>query len=404
MNSKASFYKNSGFLIITQVLIIGVPFLYYPYLINSFSASLYGEVLYAQIVISLFSVVIDFGFFITGTKSISENIEKKVIRCKVFSTIILLKLVVFSLLTVLILSIWLYLPYTPYVNYIAILIIFLLGDSISPNWLYNAYEKNYYFSLATLIQKMLVLLYVLFCIDNNSSISSFVFFISSAHFISNAIMLFIFVKLFDFKFVKPTKANITLEINSAFNIFLSKLSTILFLKGNGLVVGHFLGFRDVAIYNFSERIISIFLMPVNMINQALFPRVAKDKDYAFVYKVIALLLSISLLGYPIVVTYLPMLINLYVGSELKEAADVIVGMYILVPISIVSFFLGNCILINKDLKKQFSMSIHMGAITYFIGIGILIYFGVTIESLVFCLIISSLTTLILRILSTIRCK
>ncbi|CAH7395374.1 Membrane protein involved in the export of O-antigen, teichoic acid lipoteichoic acids [Vibrio chagasii] len=404
MSSKSSFYKNSGILIFTQMLIIGVPFLYYPYLINSFSASSYGEVLYAQIIISLFSVVIDFGFFLTGTKSISENIENKTTRCEVFSTIISLKVAIFSLLALLILSLWLYLPYTPYVNYIAILIIFLMGDSISPNWLYNAYEKNYYFSLATLFQKMLVLSYVLLFIDNNSSISSFVFFISNAHFISNAIMLFVFVRKFDFRFVKPTKASIILEVKSAFNIFLSKLSTILFLKGNGIVVGHFLGFRDVAIYNFSERIISIFLMPINMINQALFPRVAKDKDYVFVYKVIGLLLLISLLGYPIVVSYLPMLINFYVGPELKEAADVIIGMYMLVPISIVSFFLGNCILINKNLKKQFSMSIHIGAITYFVGIGILLCFSITIESLVFCLIISSLTTLTIRLLSTVRCR
>ena len=69
--------RNFGYLSAFRVVSILLPLITYPYLIRVLGSNVYGTVIYVQAIIMYFSLIINFGFNITGTKEIAENMADK---------------------------------------------------------------------------------------------------------------------------------------------------------------------------------------------------------------------------------------------------------------------------------------------------------------------------------------
>ena len=67
-------------------------------------------------------------------------------------------------------------------------------------------------------------------------------------------------------------------------IFISNLSSTIYLASNKVIVGSFLGLTEVAYYDLAEKIINIAKLPQVILTSALFPKIGKEKNSAFVLK------------------------------------------------------------------------------------------------------------------------
>jgi PST family polysaccharide transporter len=128
------------------------------------------------------------------------------------------------------------------------------------------------------------------------------------------------------------------------------------MKMNTYLIGFKYGLPSVAIYDLSEKIIGIILMPLNMLIQAIYPQVSKDKDIKYIWKLMLVLLPISLLVTIVLSFVMESVIVWYAGEKLIDAYYVFRILILLLPISVLNYFIGNLILIPIELIKEYNMS------------------------------------------------
>lgn len=63
--------KNTGYLSIIEVIRMAMPFIALPYVLKTIGASNYGLAVFAQTIISYFSIFINFGLDVSAVKDVS---------------------------------------------------------------------------------------------------------------------------------------------------------------------------------------------------------------------------------------------------------------------------------------------------------------------------------------------
>ena len=89
--------KNTGYLSIIEVIRMAMPFIALPYVLKTIGASNYGLAVFAQTIISYFSIFINFGLDVSAVKDVSINRNDHKTLNAIVSSVLLIKLVLFCL-------------------------------------------------------------------------------------------------------------------------------------------------------------------------------------------------------------------------------------------------------------------------------------------------------------------
>ncbi|PQB07828.1 hypothetical protein BST83_12190 [Polaribacter filamentus] len=103
LHKNKNLIKNFSFLSILQVsqMLIGV--VIFPYLIKVLGTNNYGIVAYSQAVLGYAVLFVNYGFNITGTREIAKNKLNKDKMSRIFSTILIVKAIIFIIFLLLLL-------------------------------------------------------------------------------------------------------------------------------------------------------------------------------------------------------------------------------------------------------------------------------------------------------------
>ena len=124
-------------------------------------------------------------------------------------------------------------------------------------------------------------------------------------------------------FVKQSLKTLKLFFYDSLPLFLSSLSTQIYVKSNKVLVGSFLGMGEVAIYDLGEKITSLLTIPVGMISQATFPKISRKKNINYINKVMLItVMSISFL-YLIVFGNSSFIVEVLSGVENEPAVKIL---------------------------------------------------------------------------------
>lgn len=152
---------------VLQVFNILLPLVTYPYLIRVLGSNVYGTVIYAQALIMYFSLIINFGFNISGTKKIAENINDKVKLSEIVSSIYTIKLFLF-LISFLILLLSIY--FISSIREIWLLILFsftaTLNELFFPQWYFQGVDKMKYITLLNISARVLFTVLIFFVVKD----------------------------------------------------------------------------------------------------------------------------------------------------------------------------------------------------------------------------------------------
>ena len=66
------------------------------------------------------------------------------------------------------------------------------------------------------------------------------------------------------------------------SLFVSILSTQIYVNVNKLVIGSFLGMSEVSIYDMAEKVSLLIKLPASMMGQAVFPKISRERNVCFV--------------------------------------------------------------------------------------------------------------------------
>ncbi|MBP3140680.1 oligosaccharide flippase family protein [Aliivibrio fischeri] len=370
-SEKIKILKNFNYLIIIQVATLLVPFIFYPYVIKLFGASKYGELIFIQLLFSYVSIIIDFGFNLSGPKYVSKN-QKNIYKLSRYtSSVLLFKILVFLVSGIILFVSYIFSSDIIQYDVVIILLVYLslIHYVFNMQWLYQGMEQIKIFAIINLISKMLLLLFIFSMVKSTDDFLEFVIVITIIPIVNSIFGYTYAINRFNLKNMFPNWKIVKNIVADSNVYFISRLSSIFILKTTPVLIGFTLGTKFVAYYDLAEKIINVLLIPLHMLNQVIYPYVVRTRNYNVVKKVILFSFPISGMISFVIFIFSSDIITEFAGVNMLPSVSLLSIFLFLLPINSISYFLGNCILIPKGKKNEFKNSVLYGLV------GFLLYFS-----------------------------
>jgi len=273
-----------------------IPFVIYTHIIKIIGVSYFGLLMFAQSLMSIFQIILDFGFNVVATREISIYRDNFLKRNEIITSVILLKvlLVIFSFLIFCIL----YLIYIK-INHNFFVFLFTLISVIINNfipiWFFQGVEKIAKISFLNFISKLIYLILVFHLINNKSDYILIPILNSLSLLLVLFLSWFFIKKEFNFYFIF-NKSIFYYIFKSSIYIFISNIFVSLYNTSNSLILGIFTNDFYVGIYASMEKIILAIKSLYVPIFNGLFPWLSRVNEVQMNYIIKKLFVIMLLLG------------------------------------------------------------------------------------------------------------
>ena len=318
---------NFSYLSILQVFTILFPLLTYPYLLRIIGLDLYGVIVFAQTIIAYVSLVINFGFNMSGAKNVAVYKGNKERLSRIVSSTYLCK----------------------FILWLICLIVYFSVISIVPffkdhYWVYalQGIEKMKYIAIVNLSARLLFVVAIFLFIHNQEDYLLVPLLNGIGTILAGSLSLYIVLGKEKIRLSIISIRDLKLAYKESLPLFVSGLSTQIYVNINKLVIGSILGMSEVSIYDMADKVIQCLKLPISMMVQAVFPRIARERNIRFVNRVMFLVAGAALLAYICVCLCSDWIVYLFIGQYMEETSVIIrlLGISVIL-VSVNSFMGGN---------------------------------------------------------------
>lgn len=377
--------KNISYLGIIQIANFILPLVAIPHIISKVGLANYGLISLSQAIAFYLNILVEYGFNFSATKDVSVNRDSINKVNKIFTSVIVLKIVFFIITFFLYAAIIYFIPKLKEEFNLFISGYFIVfGLAIFPIWLFQGLEKLKYITIANVIGKLFMVLSIYTLVKKQSDYT-FVMYIYSAGYIVIGFLSLFFALKYNVKFVKVSLGDLKSQLFRGYDIFISSLGISLYRNINILIVSYFTSNESVGIYSLSEKLVKSVQTLINPVTQAIFPNASmkinsstKEIGKEYVEKIVSRLKRV-LIAFVILLFISSPLISYIFLREHNTLFFII--LFVLSPIIVfgsLNYTYGVIGLINFAKERLFSKAIYIGASFNFIT-GILggYYFGAT---------------------------
>ncbi|WP_141110423.1 oligosaccharide flippase family protein [Dyadobacter psychrophilus] len=338
---------NFGYLSLLQLFNLALPLLTYPYLIRVLGTEQYGMVVYSQAIVSYLVVLVNFGFNITATKDISVHRDDPKKITEIASSVYLIKGVLF-LCSCLLMSAFLAFS-AELAEYKALFYLTLwmcLYEFVFPLWYFQGTEKMKYITVLTLVSRLFFLTFIFVLIHGNDDYL-LVPAINGIGSMLSCVVSLLIIRRHGVKFQwQPfnilrgyLRRTYVMALSYGTNIFKTNFSII--------VVKHLFSLTEVVYFDLATKIINLGITFLDLISQAVFPRMSRLRDTGFLKKILAIALIASLVMVAGIQVLAPTLVYLLGGEDMDTAIDLTRLLAFNLPVYIIGALFGrNCLLVN----------------------------------------------------------
>lgn len=330
-NNNKKVIENFSYLSLIQVFNLVLPLVIYPYLIRVLGKDLYGTIVFAQTIATYFSIFINFGFNISGAKEIAVNRENLEKTSEIFSSILTIKSI-FWILSILVLIFSLFLLQVGKEEIILYIFSFLIciNDVLFPQWFFQGIEKMKYNTIINLVIKVLFIILILFFVQTKEQYLLVPLLNGIGGIVGGVISLYIVLKKEQVSFYIPKLSILKKYLKDSFPLFASDAIISVKDRFNYIFLGTFLGMDKVAIYDIGIKILTLVMIPISIINNALYPKMSIEKNKTLLKN----LMKYSLIFYFIVCIliqpFIPFIIKFFAGG--MESAILPTRILLIAPI------------------------------------------------------------------------
>lgn len=372
-NKKNGIAFNVAMLYMMNIAKLVFPLITLPYLTRVLSVECYGVVSYVKATMVYAQLVVDFGFMLSGVKSVTEarNDMEKVGR--ITGNIVLAKGMLSLAALAGIITVAFFIDilrenflYTV-LAFIPIALSVLLFD-----FLFRGLEQMHVIAIRYVIMKSISVALTLVLVKGNGDI----LWIPVLDILSSLvaiILTLIEVKKLGIKisFVESFKgSHAALKVSGVY--FISEAATTVFGAFNTILVGIFMNETDVAYWAVCLQLVSAVRAMYTPINNGIYPQMIKRKDIGIIKKVVKVFLPVVTIGCIIVMVFAKPILVIAGSSKYAAAAPV---MRCLVPVLFFSFpamLFGWPTLGAIGKAKENTKTTLAAAAVQLIGLGILI--------------------------------
>ena len=359
-----------------------LPLLTLPLLSRALKPNSFGQLMVSLALLGWIALVVEYGFSLSATKSISEfknnSFERSKIIAGVFGSQIILSFGIFILILLIFI-----IPYDVFVNRNLLIVIFLCGiaQGCIPFWYFSGIESMIKISLTFFTLKIIsTIITIIFVTSPEKAWLVLVFnlivsLMVSTYFISQI-----------FKAEKLPKINFNDSIkilNTGKQMFLFRLISSFYTSFNIPMLSLIVPSQEVAFYSGAERLMRVPLGIMDPISRVFYPKIShyfSEKSPAgeklFKY---SLILN-SLLGcfFSLVVfLFAPFFVTIILGETFSKSQEILRILSLNILFISISNILGTQWMILKNLDRAFNSIIVVGAIT---NVSLSIYLSKTLGS------------------------
>jgi PST family polysaccharide transporter len=280
-----------------------IPLIVMPFVIARIGAEGLGEIAIAQVIITFFITISDYGFNLTATREVALNKENVPLISRLFFSVLFCKLLISALLFIVLLIAVLSIPFLrPYTALYMLSFTSVIGQVVLVNWLFQAIERMKFITYITLFARIIFLLLVVFFIKTRTDNIYFIFFTGVSNIVAGLLSMVVAFRLLKLQFVVPTAAALRLEFKNGWHIMLSNLSISTYMYINVLVLRLVTNDRMVGFYSIAEKIILAARQVLSVYFQVVYPQVcqlavkSKQELYFFLKRNYLFFLVSMLLG------------------------------------------------------------------------------------------------------------
>lgn len=335
-----------------------MPFVALPYLISTVGPDKYGLVVFAQAVISYFVIIVNFGLDVSAVKNVSINRNNNEKLSEVVSSVLLIKLCLFFFSFFILLLLLLCVKQFR-ANYLLFLLSFMscLSEILFPAWFYQGIEKMKYITLIRFSSIFFYTVTVFIFIKGQSDYLLIPLLQSLGWILSGAISFFMLIRIEKISLFIPGFESVKKYFVESIPFFISRVSVVVNSNMAKTACGIFFSMHEVAAFDLAQKIAMTALIPLQMLNQAVFPHIAKTLDRLFVNKCFKFILLATCCIVVIVYLFAPIMVNILSNAELPGAVDILRVLCLFIFSGGITSYTGSPVLVSFGYAKPFNRSV-----------------------------------------------
>lgn len=363
--------QNTGYLTAVEVMRMLLPFVALPYVIRTIGGERYGTIAFAQAVISYFVIFINFGMDVSAVKDVSVHRKDKARLNRVVSSVLLLKFFLFLLAFCILLIGIAFIPYLRS-EWLLYLFVFMscFSEILFPVWFYQGIEKMKYLTLIRFTSILFYTATVFLFVRSEDDYVNVALLQSLGYVVSGAISFYVLLKVEKVRLLLPSANDLKRCFVDSIPFFMSRISVV---ANNGMakiVSGIFFNMEMVGAFDLAQKIATSALVPMQMMNQAVFPHIAKTKSISFVRKYLRIDMLLSFSAAILVFLLAPLGIELFSGNQYPAAVPLLRILAVWVFFGGITTYIGAPVLVSFGYPKPFNVSVLLSTLSL-----VLLYVG-----------------------------
>jgi len=357
---------NFVYLSILNVFNILLPLITLPYLMRTVGKANYGIYSYVYMVVQYVIIFATYGFNFSATKQISQCRDDNEKVNQIYNSVIASKLIIGIVVS----SVILLLSRIVFRDDQAPLMFLyglgmVIGDILTPLWLFQGMEKMKYMTLVNASSKILFTILVFIVIRQSDDFVLIILLNSAGYMLAGMLSIMLAHRQFGMRIGLSSVKDVKYQFKEGFAVFGSTFGMYLYRNANIIILKQFVPNDTVGVYSAAEKVIKGVQSLVTPLAQALFPHLSfrfrdrSDKDN------IEMLKKISV---PFVLVVLFLTVSVFLcapwisdvlcgGVEFRECVPI---MRILTPVILfgeINYLIGILGLVNMNRQKQFFYSV-----------------------------------------------
>lgn len=383
--------ENAIYLTILQWFNYLIPLFILPYLVRTIGTKMFGLVMFAQTVATIFTLITDFGFSITGTRALSILKKNRTMKGELFFGVMSIK---FALIILLLFFLFALTSTSDKFSQNKLIYYYsfgvTIGMTIFPSWFFHGIQNMKVITIVNAVSRTLFAGLVFMFITKPEDFLLVPLFNSASYIITGLFGLFYALKFLKIKV--PSIIFIFNLVKESFKLFLSNLSTSLYSSFNILIIGLLTNDTLTGVYASFEKIILALKNIYTPIYQAVFPWLSTQTNQKRIIKKMSrIVFLLGLFGVVVLITFSEEILILMFNDEIILSYKILFQ-----AIAPILFLAGLSMLYNYlylSATKKYDLRLKILGYTGLIGILLstilTFYFDIygVVFSVVFCEII-----------------
>ncbi len=366
-----------------QILNLLLPLITMPYIAIVLGVDNYGLIGFAQSIMAYFLLAVDYGFNITATRqvSIDRNNQQKVNR--IFTTVMLSKLVItigcfFVLLLMMLLIPKMHQQPMLYIYFFGIVV----GNAMFPVWFFQGIEEMSFIGILNFISKLIFTVGLFVFVKSAGDIHKVAILNALGYLTIGFISLWIVSKKYHVQYVKVTKEEIKNSLEEGWAFFVTNMAGSTFTTTNIFILGLLTTDTITGYFNLAFTVIRVCSTIALPIIQTFYPKVSVQYEdspeaaFSFVKKLMWVIAGLFTTGCLILLFGSGPLLRLIFGETFEHSIVLIQLMSFLPLFYALENTMGMMIMALSGYQKELSkMYVSVAIIVVFLLVGLTLAFG-----------------------------